>query len=219
MFGGTDFVLGDSDSTQSSRGNTGQSRAMVKGNGGQLVINYGNDFYGGVLFGSDIMVDRIKGHSNADLISLGLGNAKINLTGGIARWQYNDSHYISQNSSGQITFYMNGSGRHVFNPDGTKSGGSIEIGGENLGMSPIDSPQILIEYIEFGIDLKAEGTRIDLDARYVQAITDFAVFANNGAVTEKGIDYFIIAGNGKADCRIVGKRVDYADTFWMQIAS
>lgn len=41
---GNDFVLG----TISDRGNTGGSRAMVKGDGGTLIINYNNDFWGGV---------------------------------------------------------------------------------------------------------------------------------------------------------------------------
>jgi hypothetical protein len=43
---GFDFALGTGD--QSSRGNTGASRALVKDTGGVLAINYANDFYGGV---------------------------------------------------------------------------------------------------------------------------------------------------------------------------
>ena len=44
--GGFDFILGNSD--QSSRGNTGLSRALVKDTGSTLVVNYGNDFGGGI---------------------------------------------------------------------------------------------------------------------------------------------------------------------------
>ena len=44
--GGFDFVLGNTD--QSSRGNSGQSRAMVKDATSKLVINFANDFTGGV---------------------------------------------------------------------------------------------------------------------------------------------------------------------------
>lgn len=43
--GGFDFIMGNYD--QSSRGNTGSSRALVKEVGGKLVINYQGDFFGG----------------------------------------------------------------------------------------------------------------------------------------------------------------------------
>lgn len=45
--GGFDFTLGTSD--QSSRGNSGASRALVKDRNATLVINYGNDFRGGTI--------------------------------------------------------------------------------------------------------------------------------------------------------------------------
>lgn len=44
-----DFILGASNT---ERGNTGSSRALVKDVGGKLVINYGNDFVGGVDIGA-----------------------------------------------------------------------------------------------------------------------------------------------------------------------
>jgi phage minor structural protein len=52
--GGFDFRLGTYD--QSSRGDTGSSRALVKYSGGKLVINYAKDFYGGVEVQSDLTV-------------------------------------------------------------------------------------------------------------------------------------------------------------------
>lgn len=104
--------------------------------------------------------------------------------------------------------------KHTFRADGTKSGGSIEIDGENLGMSPIDSPQVPIEYVEFDISLTPEGTKVPLDIKFVKAVEKFAVFPNKGEVVEKGEDYFIIKGEGTADCRIYGLRKDYADVFW-----
>jgi phage minor structural protein len=144
-----------------------------------------------------------------------LKGGKINTSNNIARWQYSDSHYIAQNSTGQITFYMNGAAKHAFNADGSKSGGSIEIGGKWFGMSPIDSPQFLIEYIEFNISLDPEGVKVYLDPTFAQALAnDFAVFPNNGQIIEKGLDYFVIAGDGVADCRIVGERYDYKNAFW-----
>lgn len=54
--GAFDFYLGTND--QSSRGNTGASRALVKNGGGVLTINYGGDFYGGVDVNSHLKADR-----------------------------------------------------------------------------------------------------------------------------------------------------------------
>jgi hypothetical protein len=51
---GSDFVLGKGNN---ARGDTGPSRALVKGDGGQLVVNYGNDFKGGVKIDSDLKVN------------------------------------------------------------------------------------------------------------------------------------------------------------------
>lgn len=48
--GGFDFILGTTD--QSSRGNSGASRALVKDGGNVLDVNYGNDFTGGTRIGS-----------------------------------------------------------------------------------------------------------------------------------------------------------------------
>jgi phage minor structural protein len=140
--------------------------------------------------------------------------AKLDTTGGAARWQLDNLNYIYQQSNGQIRFYMDGIVKHTFNPDGTKSGGSIEIDGKNLGMSPIDSPQILLEYIEFDIPLMPTGIKVYIEERFRKAIENFAVFPNNGQVIEKGYDYFVIAGEGTADVRIVGERIGYADTFF-----
>jgi phage minor structural protein len=140
--------------------------------------------------------------------------AKLDTTGGSVRWQLNNANYIYQQSDGQIRFYMGGVVKHTFNPDGTKSGGSIEIDGKNLGMSPIDSPQILLEYIEFDIPLTPTGVKVFIEDRFRKAIDNFAVFPNNGQVIEKGYDYFVIAGEGTADVRIIGERIGYADTFF-----
>ncbi|XGC81695.1 tail fiber domain-containing protein [Bdellovibrio bacteriovorus] len=48
--GSFDFILGNND--QTSRGNSGSSRALVKNAGNILIVNYGNDFTGGIMTGS-----------------------------------------------------------------------------------------------------------------------------------------------------------------------
>ena len=52
--GGFDFVLGSTD--QSTRGNSGSSRALVKDTGATLALNYAGDFTGGVRVDSKVSV-------------------------------------------------------------------------------------------------------------------------------------------------------------------
>lgn len=52
--GGFEFILGNAD--QASRGNSGASRALVKGMGSTLVVNYNNDFTGGTIINSNLEV-------------------------------------------------------------------------------------------------------------------------------------------------------------------
>lgn len=125
--------------------------------------------------------------------------------------------YAKMKNDGAFFIVVNGSTKHTFYAGGTKSGGSIVIDGENLGMSPIDSPQILLEYLEFDIPLTSAGTKVYLESRFVKAVENFAVFPNNGKVIEKGPDYFILTGEGTADVRIIGERIGYTDVFFDDI--
>jgi phage minor structural protein len=122
--------------------------------------------------------------------------------------------YLKIKDDGAVFIVVDGQVKHSFYAGGTKSGGSIIIDGKNLGMSPIDSPQILLEYIEFDVPLTPEGTKVFIEDRFRKAIENFAVFPNNGQVIEKGYDYFVIAGEGTADVRIIGERIGYTDTFF-----
>jgi phage minor structural protein len=123
-------------------------------------------------------------------------------------------NYLKIKDDGAVFIVVNGAIKHSFYASGTKSGGSIIIDGKNLGMSPIDSPQILLEYIEFDVPLTLEGTKVYIEERFLKAVANFSVFSNNGQVIEKGYDYFVIAGEGTADVRIIGKRAGYTDHFF-----
>ena len=126
-----------------------------------------------------------------------------------------DMRLILETDSGLAIRSSDNIVRHKFYANGTKSGGSIEVDGKNLGMSPIDSPQVLLETIEFDVPLTEQGTKVLLDSRFAKAVNyRFAVFPNNGRVIEKGPDYFIIAGTGTADIRIIGERVGYAGVYF-----
>jgi len=81
-------------------------------------------------------------------------------------------------------------------------------------MSPIDSPQVLLEYIDFDIQLSPDGVKVYLDETYLKTIDHFAAFPNNGKVLEKGINYIIIEGEGMTDIRFVGERIGYEGAFY-----
>lgn len=138
---------------------------------------------------------------------------------GAGYWKVDNSNYIRQEATGRVLFFAGGVIKHTFNADGTKVGGTIEVDGVNYGMSPIDSPQILLEFIVFGIELTPEGTRVEIDPTFLKTVEHFAVFPNRGEIIEKGADYFIISGEGVADCRVVGERVGYAGRFYEIIES
>lgn len=147
-------------------------------------------------------------------ITFGYGDISVIPYNNAVRWSYNSNNYIRQFDSGTVEFVQNGDVVHAFYASGTKSGGSIEIDNKRLGMSPIDSPQILIEYLEFDVELSLFGTKIMVDEKYLKSVSNFTAFSNNGELVEKGKDYVVIRGEGFADIRFVGKRVSYEDAFW-----
>jgi phage minor structural protein len=146
-----------------------------------------------------------------------LNGGSIDTSGSVMRLHRTDSDYWAQSSTSAV-IYFGGVARHTFGSSGTKSGGSIEIDSEVLGMSPIDSPQVLMEYIEFDIPLDEAGVKVYLDSRFRKGIVNFAVFTNNGTIIEKGFDYFVISGSGLADCRIVGERIGHDEVFWADMS-
>jgi phage minor structural protein len=166
--------------------------------------------------GSLVGSDNLSLYSYSGIIQL-FGSMMIDTSGSVARFMRNSGDYWAQSATSAV-IYFGGVARHTFGSSGTKSGGSIEIEGEVLGMSPIDSPQVLMEYIEFDIPLDEAGVKVYLETRFRKGISNFAVFANNGAIIEKGYDYFIIAGTGLTDCRIVGERIGHDEVFWADMS-
>ncbi|EGT2198726.1 TPA: phage tail protein [Clostridioides difficile] len=112
---------------------------------------------------------------------------------------------------GTAAIYCDGRERHAFYDDGTKKGGSIEIDGTIFGMSPVDSPQTLIEDILFDVEVEEAGTIVKLDSTYAKTISRYAVFPSNGKVevVEKQNGYFKVSGyTGKVDFSVKGSRID-----------
>jgi hypothetical protein len=118
--------------------------------------------------------------------------------------------YLKIKDDGAVFIVVDGVIKHSFYASDTKSGGSIIIAGKNLGMSPIDSPQILLEYVEFDAPLTTGGTTVFIEERFRKAIENFAVFPNNGQVIKKKDGYFVIVGEGTEDVRIIGKRIGHS---------
>jgi hypothetical protein len=99
-----DFVLGSAD--QSSRGNTGNSRALVKDSGGRLVMNFSNDFKGGIDVGASGGF-RVGGDISAN--SYSLNNSSKIIDDGQLRLQTDDNIYFqTRNNNKWIQMDSNG---------------------------------------------------------------------------------------------------------------
>lgn len=172
---------------------------------------------------SPILVgNKIQGRDSANKIYIGEGSCRIDT----------DENYFRVFTSaikasdcglrmspyGGGSIIVNNVGKHTFNADGSKYGGSIEIEGISYGMSPIDSPKFLIEDILFDVDVEEDGTIVELNNIFAKSINGkYGVFANNGqaVISDKSFDSFKISGcTGKVDIRIVGTRIGYEENYY-----
>lgn len=136
---------------------------------------------------------------------------------------FNNSNYIKMNQN-QFDFYFSGTLRHSFRANGTKSGGSIELeNAEVWGMSPVDSPRVLIEDVLFDIDIDTDENKIIyLDERFAEAVNyRFSVFPNSAKVEviKKGDDYFVVKSeeNVTVDFRVIGIRKGEEETYFVDM--
>ncbi len=121
---------------------------------------------------------------------------------------------------GTISFMIAGTPRHVFNTNGTKAGGTIVVDGTTLGMSPIDSPKVLLEDVLFDIDIQEEGTTVLLDSTFIKTISTYAVFCSNPGViiVSKDRTSFTVRGyTGKVDFRVIGYRIGYEEQYYQVV--
>lgn len=137
-----------------------------------------------------------------------------------------DSHngsIVIDRTNQSIGFYLNGAFRHLFNANGTKTGGSIEIDGEVLGMSPIDSPQVLLSTLFTDVEIKAgQENIILLDEKFAKSIDGYAVFTSqNVTITRKEKDRFYVSSDKDCVCDFIifGKRIGYKYTYWMSLGA
>lgn len=130
---GFDFKLGNGD--QSSRGNSGASRAMVKTGGvgipSELIINYGNDFSGGVEVQSKLYV---KGPVDAD------SGFYTNSANG--NFQANNGYLVLRSASNNL-IYLQGSEVRAVSPSTTTSWVTFRAGTIYQNGSQVSSSAIL----------------------------------------------------------------------------
>ena len=125
---------------------------------------------------------------------------------------------ISLMKGNTIDVYFDGTVKHQFKSDGTKSGGSIEIDGKTLGMSPIDSPRVLLMDIVEDVEAVSEGTEVKFEQKFAKSMNGYKVFPNKPVeVTDKTTEGFTVKGEGNVDLLIVGKRIKYEDTYWQDM--
>lgn len=235
--GGIGFVLGDSSqefyikkhSSGFDMSSTGgisphysTNFAIYKGapGNGQLAFQIDANKNTNVI--GNLYTNRLAGYSNNDRVSIGSGNCRVDTGGNYFRVFTSPvgagDYGLRVNPAGGISIMVNNVGKHAFNADGSKNGGSIEIEGMNYGMSPIDSPKFLIEDVLFDVDVEENGTIVELNNIFVKSINGkYGVFVNNGQVkiSDKNFDNFKVSGyTGKVDIRVVGVRIGYENDYY-----
>ena len=187
-------------------GNTLTVQSHITSNSGD--IKAGPD---SALMGNRLAGLGTDGNRTLERINVGTGTCRMDVTGGVFR-VFTTALGVGDNGlytepNGALHVRNNSISIHQFNVDGTKKAGSMEVDGTVYGMSPIDSPQALIEYVEYDVNIKGEQI-IKLDSIYKKMISKYAVFSSNPDVKiiEKGIDSFKVQGNGITDFVIKGQR-------------
>jgi len=118
---------------------------------------------------------------------------------------------------------LNGTARFVVSPSG-KTGGVVELSdGKTWGMSPMDSPQVLIEDVYWDVTLEEEEFFVPIDKKFSEAVDgEYAVFPSRGdvEVIKKLPEGFHVRGPvGKAvDFRVIGKHRDNKDVYWVDMS-
>ncbi len=157
--------------------------------------------------------------SIANVTDIGNQGAQLDGSGGNARLRSASGNTtMSGQNDGNIVFYYSGTAKHVFKSDGTKTGGSIEIEGHNYGMSPVDSPRVLISDLIRDIQATEEGTLVEFDSTLSKAINGYSVFVSgNATITDRTKESFIVTGTEVVDLYVIGTRVQQEEVYWMEM--
>ncbi|WJQ03192.1 phage tail spike protein [Geobacillus stearothermophilus] len=185
---------------------------------GDMIVNGG---VGADSVTADVMTtDRINGLTYEHRIYFSPNGPYVDAYGGDVRWKQSDGNYIHQNSTGDVRIYAGGTVKHTFYANGTKSGGSIEIDGINWGMSPIDSPRVMIADLITNVDISPFGTEVRLESRFAKTLERYSVFPSDPTVKiiKKEADRFIAVGSGTCDFYVIGVRVGCDDVYFNNLS-
>ena len=122
--------------------------------------------------------------------------------------------------NGNIYFLNNGVVKHTFYSNGTKAGGSIEIDGVNLGMSPVDSPQTRISTFIMDVELFAGVEKeITFESQFAKATTQYAVFPSQPVAIRKEAGKFYAKSEVDCTCdfNVDGYRIGHENTYWQSM--
>lgn len=135
----------------------------------------------------------------------------------------NNNNYFGINlADPSFGVVLNGTARFVVSPSG-KTGGVVELSdGKTWGMSPIDSPQVLIEDVYWNVALEEEEFFVPIDRKFSEAVNgEYAVFPSRGdvEVIKKLPEGFLVRGpvGKEVDFRVIGKHRDNKDIYWVDM--
>src|SRR5699024_7319904 len=99
-----------------------------------------------------------------------------------------------------------------------KSGGSIEVAGTRYGMSPVDSPRVLLMDMETGVVVDGITT-IYFDDIFKKQISNYAVYPNNPdiKIIDKNKDGFTVQSHRIMDFLIYGTRISSEEQYFFDM--
>jgi hypothetical protein len=181
-----------------------------------------NSITTGTLSSNTVNTDRLQGKTSSEVIYIGTGTCHFNVTDGFFRIKSSSNNYIVVTPTGRVAIYVGGVTKHVFMEDGTKRGGSIVIDDVNYGMSPIDSPEVLISDLIRNVKMVKGLNIINLDDLTAKAIDGYSVFFENSnglTVTEKNKNSFTVKADNDVttDIYLIGNRIEYKGHKWEKV--
>jgi len=201
-------VSGDLDVSGTIYGDSVSLSGYISGGniyGDNINISYDIDVGGDITANGDINADNVfTDYADKNRLKLEAGTTQI---------------WIDP-ANGNIYFLSNGTVKHTFYSGGTKAGGSIEIDGINLGMSPVDSPQIRISTLIMDVELLAGVEKeITFESRFAKAITQYAVLPSQPVAIRKesGKFYAKSAVDCTCDFNVDGYRAGRENTYWQSM--
>lgn len=206
--GGYTFTIDDN-------GSLNTYGAVISSNGGAISAGYGT-VTGSKFIGA---IDAVNVDCSVSKVQNAMSAYMLNSEGAPAQLYADSSNYAILAPGSFFSVVIGNNTVFMVNASGTKTGGTIVLGGKNWGMSPVDSPKILISDLLLDQEITPDGTTITLDSKLSQAINGYAVFPNRAdvVVSDKQPGSFRVTGAGKVDLYIIGKRIGEEEVYWVEM--